>query len=159
LRSPAYAADTWEDKLLVPQDRLIPRQDQGERSFRLWLNAGGAAERLDSIDREALVKNEKPYALAYFPPAMGRTAKPGPVLSDDVVQLVAMKKAESGTALVVRLFEPTGRKRATTLALPFAGVKTRVTLGRFEVKTLRFDRRAKTFTEVDLLERPIRRTR
>ena len=159
LRSPAYAADTWEEKLLVPQDRIIPRQDQGERSFRLWLNAGPSAARLESIDREALTKNERPYALAYFPPGAGRTAKPGPVLSDDVVQLVAMKKAEAGTALVLRLFEPTGRPRATTLSLPFAGARTRVTLGAFEVKTLRFDRRTKAFSEVDLLERPVRKAR
>ncbi len=159
LRSPAYAADTWEEKLLVPQDRFIPRQDQGERSFRLWLNAGPATERLDAVDREALVKNEKPYALAFFPSGTGRPAKPGPTLGDRVVQLVALKKAESGTALILRLFEPTGRRRATTLALPFAGAKARVTLGKFEVKTLKFDRRAKTFTEVDLLERPVRRAR
>jgi alpha-mannosidase len=159
LRSPAYAADTWEEKLLVPQDRIIPRQDQGERSFRLWLNAGPSAARLKSVDREALVKNEKPYALAYFPPGAGRSAKPGATLSDDVVQLVAMKKAETGTALVLRLFEPTGRPRTTTLALPFAGAKTRVTLGGFEVKTLKFDRRTKVFTQVGLLEQPVRKAR
>jgi alpha-mannosidase len=159
LRSPAYAADTWEDKLLVPQDRHIPRQDQGERFFRFWIDAGPAAAHLDGLGRRALVHNESPYALAFFPPGTGRRPQAGPRLSDAAVELVAFKKAEDGRALIVRLFEPTGRKRTTTLSLPFAGAKTRVTLGAFEVKTLKFDPRRKTFAETDLLERPLRKAR
>ncbi len=159
LRSPAYAADTWEDKLLVPRDRHIPRQDQGERFFRFWIDAGPAAAHLEGLGRRALVHNETPCALAYFPPGTGRRAQAGPRLSDAAVELSAFKKSEDGRALVIRLFEPTGRKRTTTLTLPFAGARTRVTLGPFEVKTLRFDPRRKTFTETDLLERPLRKAK
>ena len=73
LRSPAYAADTWEDKLAVARDRFIPRQDMGERSFRFWLRGGPLKERLEAIDREALAHNEdalRPRLL----PSRGRKA-------------------------------------------------------------------------------------
>lgn len=159
LRSPAYSADTWEDRLLVPKDRHIPRQDQGERSFRFWIDAGPAAAHLEGLGRRALIHNEVPYALAYFPPGTGRRAEAGPRLGDKAVELAAFKKAEDGRALVIRLFEPAGRKRTTSLDLPFAGAGTRVALGPFEVKTLKFDPRRKTFTETDLLERPVRKAK
>jgi len=159
LRSPAYAADTWEDKLLVPRDRHIPRQDQGERFFRCWIDAGPAAAHLEGLGRRAIVHSEVPYALAYFPPGTGRRAEAGPRLSDKAVELAAFKKAEDGRALVIRLFEPAGRKRTAWLDLPFAGARARVALGSFEVKTLKFDPRRKTFTETDLLERPVRKAK
>lgn len=156
LRSPAYAADTGDDNRLAPRAGHIPRQDRGERFFRFWIDAGPAAAHLEGLGRRALVHNETPYALAYFPPGTGRRPQAGPKLSDKAVELVAFKKAEAGRSLVIRLFEPTGRRRTTTLDLPFAGSGTKLSLGAFEVKTLKFDPRRKTFTETDLLERPPR---
>ncbi len=152
-RSPAYAADTWEDKLAVAQDRFIPRQDQGERLFRFWINGGGLEERLESVGREAAARNEKPYILPYCPPGKGKAAKPGLLLEGDAVELSAFKKSEDGRDLVVRLFEPTGKPRQATLRLPAFGVRKRVRLGGFEAKTLRFSPRTKTWSETDLVER------
>lgn len=154
LRAPAYAGHpTGPDCPVVKQDRFTPRIDQGEHVFRFWLDAGGARERLAAVDREALVRNAPPMALCFFPPGEGAKPVAGAVLSDPVVQLSALKLAEDGDDLVLRLFEPTGRPRATTVTLPFCGARMRVKLGAFEVKTLRFDRRRKRFREVDLLER------
>jgi len=153
LRSPAYAADTWEDRLAVAQDRFMPRQDQGERLFRFWINGGGLGERLESVGREAAARNEKPYVLPYCPPGTGRPAKPGLVLEGEAVELSAFKKSEDGRDLVIRLFEPTGKPRQATLRLPALGVRKRVRLGGFEVKTLRYSLRTKTWSETDLVER------
>lgn len=152
LRSPAHAADPGGGKPMLRQDRFIPRIDQGERVFRFWLNAGPAEARLDAVDREALVRNEKPYVLPFFPPGRGKKSRPFVVLGDSVVQLAAAKKAERGAELILRLFEPTGRPRTTTVALPFAAAETRVSLKGFEIKTLAFHPRTKKFREVDLLE-------
>ena len=152
LRSPAYAADPGGEKPMMRQDRFIPRIDQGERVFHFWLNAGPAQARLEAVDREALVRNEKPYVLPYFPPGCGRKSRPFVVLGDPVIQLAAAKRAERGADLVLRLFEPTGRPRTTTVTLPFAGAETRVSLGGFEIKTLAFNPRTKKFRELDLLE-------
>jgi alpha-mannosidase len=139
----------------VPQDRFTPRIDQGERLFRFWLNAGPTDERLAAIDREALVRNEQPMALSFFPSGDG--TKPGPfvTLSDKVVQLAALKRSEDGQRLIIRLFEPTGRKRSTTLALPSLGLKTKVSLGPFEIKTLALDPECGTWTETNLMEEPL----
>jgi alpha-mannosidase len=153
LRSPAYAADTWEERLAVARDRFVPRQDQGERLFRFWINAGPLEERMERVGREAQIRNEKPYALAYSPPGTGRRPKPALVVEGPAVECPALKRSEDGRDVVVRLFEPTGRERTVTLKLPVFGARTKVRLKGFEIKTLRFDRRGKRFVETDLLER------
>jgi alpha-mannosidase len=153
LRSPAYANHPWEDKIYLPQDRFTPRQEQGERTFRFWLNAGKVSEMLKHIDREALVKNEKPFALSFNPPGAGRKPKPLAVLQDDTVQMTCLKKAERNSDLIIRLFEPTGRKRSTILRLPILGKKIKVELQPFEIKSFCINLRTKKITEVDLLEK------
>lgn len=155
LRSPAYSAHPISDRPLVPQDRYTPRIDQGERLFRFWLDAGDAKERLDHIDRDSLVRNEKPFAISFFPAGLVEKAQPFAELSDDVVQMAAAKQAEDGDGLIVRLFEPTGRARKTTLTMPFCGLKHEVSLSAFEIKTLRIDPATLTVMEADLLERPL----
>ena len=155
VRSPAHSADPGGERPLLYQDRHIPRIDQGERSFRFWINGGRIADRLEIIDREALIKNEQPYVLSCFPPGKGRKAKPFIALSDKAVQVTALKKAEKGGDLIIRLFEPTGRRRTTDLILPSLGARTTVTLNGFELKTLRFRKKTKKFLDVDLLEEPV----
>ncbi|MCX6570581.1 MAG: alpha-mannosidase [Candidatus Aminicenantes bacterium] len=153
LRSPAYAADTWEDRLAVAQDRFIPRQDTGERVFRFWLNGGPLGDRMETIDREALARNEAPYVLAYFPPGGKKRALPGAVVDGEAVEVTAFKKSEDGNDIVVRLFEPTGKARTAVVKLPAFGASTKCRLKGFELRTLRFSRRTRTFAETDLLER------
>jgi alpha-mannosidase len=153
LRSPAYSGHPFFKRPIVRQDRYLPRIDQGERVFRFWINAGPVRSRLNVVDREALTRNEKPFALSFYPPGIGRKPKAGPRLSDAVVQLTCLKRAESGNDLIVRLHEPTGRKRTTTLSLPFIPFKTRVTLNPFEIRTLRINPRTPKAREVNLLER------
>jgi len=159
MRSPAFSAHPIFDRTIVPQDRYVPRQDQGERLFRFWVNAGPVNQRLEAIDREALVCNEKPFALSFFPPGTGRKPKPGVTLSDKVVQLMAVKPAQRGNDLIVRLFEPTGKPRTTELSLPFLGMRVKVALGKFEIKTLRINVKTRKVVQVDLLEQPIRSRR
>lgn len=153
LRSPAYAADTWEGQLAVARDRFVPRQDTGERGFRFWLNGGPAAERLERIGREALVHNEAPYALAYFPPGGRGRKRAGLVVEGEAVEVPAFKRSEDGRDAVVRLFEPTGKPRRVVVKVPALGARTAARLGGFEVRTLRVDRRTGRFAETDLLER------
>ncbi len=152
LRAPAHAGHpTFTGRPIVQQDRFVPRIDQGEHVFRFWLNGGSERDRLTAVDREALARNERPYALAYWPSGGGVAPKAGPVLSDRAIQVTAFKRAEDDD-LIVRLFEPTGRRRRATLALDCCGAKTAVRMEPFEIKTLRLDRRARGFREVDLLE-------
>ncbi|MHC4741896.1 MAG: glycoside hydrolase family 38 N-terminal domain-containing protein [Planctomycetota bacterium] len=159
LRSPAYSCHPDEaGRLLTPvNDRFTPRIDQGERNFTFWFNAGKVKSRLENIDREALAKNEKPFALSFFPSGKGKKPKPIAVLSDKVVQITTLKKAQTNNDLLIRLFEPTGRPRKTILSLPFAKKKMNLSLKPFEIRTLRFSPRTGKTTETDLLEKPLKK--
>jgi len=152
LRSPAHAGHPVGSKPVVPQNRLVPRIDLGERVFRFWIFGGEADSRLSAVDREALLKNEPPMALSCFPSGAGKKPSPGILLSDRSVQLTAFKLAERNDWLVIRLFEPTGISRSTRLEIPALGLSTQVSLKRFEIKTLACDLKNKTFFQTDLLE-------
>ena len=153
LRSPAHACHpTFSGRPLTQQERLTPRIDQGEHVFRFWLNGGPEKNRLRVVDREASTHNEQPFALSYWPSGDGETPAGGPKLSDRTVQLTAFKRAESGRDLIVRLFEPTGQRRKTTLSLPSWGTRIPVQMSPIELKTLRISLKTGHSTEVSLLE-------
>jgi alpha-mannosidase len=157
LRSPAYSGHPVADDIpIVRQDRFEPRIDQGERRFRFWMNAGPAVERLAAVDREALVKNEAPMALCCYPPGTGKPVPGGVSLSDPGVRLAALKMAEDGGRLVLRLFEPTGAARRTTVRVPALDLRFDVSLERHEIKTLGVDLESRAVAELDLLEREAR---
>jgi alpha-mannosidase len=153
LRSPAYAAHPIGDREVLPADRFSPRIDQGERAFRFWLNGGPARRRLNAVDREATARNEPPMALSFFPAGEGARPKPFVILSDRVVELAAAKRAERDGRVILRLFNPTARRRKTTVRLPFARTRKTVTLGGFEIRTLAVDVERRDWADVDLLER------
>jgi alpha-mannosidase len=155
LRSPGYCAHPINDRVIMPQDRYSPHIDQGERIYNFWLNVGNKDERLMHIDREALIKNEKPFALSFFPSGLG--VKPNALisLSDDVIQMTTFKKSDSSEDYIIRLFEPTGTGRSTIVTLHNEGVKKEFTLDGFEIKTLKYKKVSKTIFEVDLMENSI----
>jgi alpha-mannosidase len=154
LRSAAYAGHPVEGKKhIVPQDRFTPRIDQGEHAFRFWLQGGNASERLERIDREALVKNEQPMALVCYPQGKGDKPLPSISLSDDVVQMTALKMAEENDWIIIRLFNPTGEERQTEVRIPCFNLTIPVSLSRYEIKTLSVDRETRKVFEVDLRER------
>ncbi len=155
LRSPAYSAHPIGDRKTIPQDRYTPRIDQGERQFTFWINAGETPSRMAHVAREALARNEKPMALSFYPSGMGQRPGPGVALSDDVVVLTACKQAEQGGGVALRLFEPTGEARDTTLTIPALGIEQSVSLAPLEIKSLLLRPEARRLEEVDLLERPV----
>jgi alpha-mannosidase len=155
LRSPAYAAHPIEDRQVLPSDRFSPRIDQGERQFMFRFNVGKISQRINNLDRESLVANEKPFALSFFPSGEGEIPKASIHLSDKVVQLSAVKISEDEQAMIIRLFEPTGKKRKTLMSIPWADIEYPMTLGKFEIKTFRIDLKTKIIIETDLMENPL----
>ena len=155
LRSPAYCGHPISERPIVPQDRFLPRIDQGERLYTFRVNASGLEERLTAIGREALVLNQKPMSLSFFPSGHGEPPQPGAWVNDPVVQLQAMKQAEDGTGWIVRLFNASATARTTRLSIPPLGVKIRVRLGAYELKTLLLARKGETPLDADLIERPL----
>ncbi|MCC7205535.1 MAG: hypothetical protein IT441_10680 [Phycisphaeraceae bacterium] len=164
MRSAGYAAHPLPNRVVLPQDRLTARIDQGERIFRFFVNAGPIAKRLSAVSNEALHHNEKPFALSFNPSGQGPKPKAGPIVDDAVVQLTALKQnsltpSTRGKDLIVRLFEPTGapRPRKVTLTIPALGLRHKISLKPFEAKTLRIDPRTKRVTETDLMEKPVKK--
>ncbi len=154
LRSAAYAAHPVADDIpLVPDDRFIPRIDQGERLFRFQFSGGEASESLGHIDRDALVFNEPPLVLCCYPPGGGGKPAPAVLLDDEAVQLIALKRSENGDRVVLRLFEPTGKSRTCRLQVPAVKADMQLGFGPFEVKTVAVDLDAGQVEETDLLER------
>jgi len=154
VRSPAYSALTDGKSEFVPQDRFSPRIDQGERLFRFRISASDATERLSHVDREALVFNEEPMAVSFFPSGQDDPAGELMQLTDDVVQVTAVKKSQHGKNLVVRIFEPTGVDRSTRLMVPSMNLDERIELKGFEIKTLLINTNDQSITETNLLEEP-----
>jgi alpha-mannosidase len=153
LRSPAYAALPIDGRHPLPADRHRPRIDQGERRFRFWLDGGRADERLAHVDREATLCNEPPMALAMFPAGGGEPPGPAVQLSDDCVQLSAMKRAADGDGFILRLFNPTARRRRATLAVPPLGLQAQLLLGPYELATCRLSPKRRTLRPDGLMER------
>lgn len=156
LRSPAYAADTGNSWSLRTQDRFLPRMDQGERIFRFWVNGGRAKDRLVFVDREALARNEAPVALCCFPSGKGEGISPSLILSDRAIQLTAVKMAEDKNWLVLRLFEPTGKKRKTHVAIPCINREFDLPLEAFEIRTIAVDLESNDIFDLDLMEKKIK---
>jgi alpha-mannosidase len=84
---------------------------------------------------------------------MGTKPEASIVLSDEVIQMTAFKKAEHSEDYIIRLFEPTGEKRTTVISIPAAGIQEKVELDGFEIRTLKLDVKAGLLYPVDLLER------
>jgi len=93
--------------------------------------------------------------LSCFPSGKGKKALPAIVLSDRVVLVTAMKMAEENDWLLVRLFEPTGRKRKTRVTMPFLNLSFEASLSGFEIKAMAVDLATKDVFEVNLMERKL----
>ncbi|KAI7260393.1 hypothetical protein KC345_g10079 [Hortaea werneckii] len=152
LRSSGYCAHPIGDRPIMAQDRFLPRMDQGERSYTFWLNAGERTERRRLVDREALVHNERPYALSFFPSGDGEKPAPLLVLEDDSIQLSAFKQEEQGENYILRLFEPTGLGGATAISVPSLGIRREVSLNGYEIKTFRLLPASRVLEEAPLCE-------
>ncbi|OCT15724.1 alpha-mannosidase [Paenibacillus pectinilyticus] len=153
IRGAAYTAHPILDRPLMPNDRFSPRIDQGERMFRFWLNAGPKSDRLARIEREALQWNEKPYALSFFPHGEGQVPAAAVQLDDEVIQMMAFKRAEqSEDTYILRLYEPTGQVRSTVVRIPSMNLEMRLDFNGFEVKTCKLDIDTRSLIECELME-------
>jgi len=137
LRSPAYSGHPIGDNEFVPADRFTPRIDQGQRIFNFWFNAGGIKKRLEAISVEAQVKNEKPFALSFFPKGGGKCPQPMVLLNNSAIELSAVKQAESNSDWIIRLFNTTARKHSVRIKLPAIGMKFTERFVPHEIKTFR----------------------
>ena len=137
IRGAAYTAHPIGDRVILPQNRFSPRMDQGERLYSFEMNAGAEDARMACVSREAQAFNEPPYALSFFPNGEGEKGTPGAVLDGEGVQLTALRPAEDGRGMILRLFDSTGKGAKASVELPLYGAAATVELQPFEIRTLR----------------------
>ena len=159
LRSPPHATMWLRPNLDAHEFRYWPRQDQGEHEVRFRVMFG---EHFDetTVSRAAQVMNVPPDWMVFFPnrskSATGKGASPPAFIevAPDHVQVAAVKRAENGRGLIVRLWEQKGEE--TEVVLRLAGVDEPVVsaLRPFGLKTLRISRKARgvSVKETNLIE-------
>jgi alpha-mannosidase len=140
LRSPVYAAHPLPGRVTLPQDRYLPRCDQGAHLFRFRLQAGPTRERLDKVSREADVFNEAPDTVSFFPSGNRTTIPGGLRVTGNIVQLSAFRKLEAEDACAARLFNPTPRPASCEVILEPLGIRERIRLPGMSFRTYRLDR-------------------
>jgi alpha-mannosidase len=150
LRSSGYCVHPIYDRPLVPEDRFLPRSEQGERIFRFEISGGAFTDRTEKVEREALTFNEAPVVMSFFPSGLGVMPKALAEISDDVLVMGAMKRAVAGRGMMLRLYNPTGDERNATLTLPLFGLEKEICFGPYEVKTFVAD--SQSLTETDAME-------
>jgi len=156
VRSPIYA----HHEPAVPRPGVrYSYQDIGIQRFRLALvpHAGGWQDA--GLTRRAILLNERPETLleSFHPGPLPTTASYVAVEPVNVV-LGALKGAEDGDDLVVRLVETCGRQASARVRLAPIERELEVEIGPYEIRTFRVPRDpAGDVVETDLLERPIER--
>lgn len=140
VRGAAYCAHPIGDRPIVPRDKFVKRIDMGERNYHFRLIAAEEA----SLERLAQEFNMPLYACNVFPltesglTEAGENKKTDAMigLDDCDITLVTVKKEHGKDGYIVRLFNgsPAEKKCSVTVC----GVKTDLTFGRYEVKTLRY---------------------
>ncbi len=138
IHSAAYSAHPIEDRILLDQDRRISCMDQGERSFCFRLRGGSYKKRMEDVTSEAVVFQEKPLAVAFFPTEKAAVKEKRITISDPGCILSALKKIRGKDTYLIRLFESTGMSREVTVCF-WDEVNIKVWLGPFEIKTLELD--------------------
>ena len=151
LRSAGYTSSDFVMGKAFSEDRYAPRMEQGMREFRFRFD-GGSPELLDSLDNEALVFNEKPYALAFCPSGKGKKAAPALLIDNPSVVLSAWKKAEDGRGYILRLYETTGQEQSAVLSFPALSFSQQIRLEGQEVRSWRFIPAERKLEDCPLLE-------
>ena len=132
-------------------------QDQGVQRFTLGLLPHRGSWQDSGATRRAIELNQRPTVLleSFHDGALAATGSFASIEPDHVV-VGAMKLAEDGDDVVVRIAETVGRSAPVRLAFPAWDRTLTFDIGPFELRTFRVPRdRAAGPVETDLLERPL----
>lgn len=130
LRTPAYCAHPSDGGATIPQNRYLPRMDQGEHFVSLRI----VADKKDSYSKltnSAAVFNVKPYVLSFFPDGSENIKLNNIIIDDETIQLTNFETKDSG--YLIRLFNPNCSKRKFKISC--FSVEKEVALEKYSFKT------------------------
>ena len=142
LRTPAYSGHPWEDREVLPTDRLTPRIDMGERLFDYYLFGGNAEEISNEIDFECAQAHQPPVPLCYMPPETGKRPKALCEIENHALELVTVRVETDGTYRI-RLFNTSPRQLKASVKFPVWGTQYSVDAQPYEIITLKADKKGK----------------
>ena len=134
LRSPVYSGLSLGDLPVLVQDRIMPRTDNGLRSFTFRV-LGGGPELMNRLTRLGAEYQAVPFALQAFPCGGGAGQKQPPlVLQGESVELTGFYRSDALGGWVVRLYN--GSDAENTARLVICGNTVPVSFRAMEVKNL-----------------------
>ncbi|MCQ2474806.1 MAG: alpha-mannosidase [Clostridia bacterium] len=128
IRGAGYLFHPIGDLPLYPEDRYLPRIDCGRYTYNFRILCGDASE----ITNEALIFNEKPYAVNAFPIASGR--KNIDIHTDRPVNMPVCRY-ENG-CLLMRFFNPEAKPKEFMLSVEKNEI--RIELRKYEIMTVTY---------------------
>lgn len=159
MRSPGYSAGKSDfsvrNAYIMPQDRFSPYIDQGEHDYEFVINAGDATEIAANVERDAMIFNEKPMALSFFPTGVGE--KPETLINvlSGNVEVSATKMSDDKKSIVLRVFNPNASSVDATLEFPVFKKQFSASFVGMEFKTIMIDTESGSIYEADLMERKL----
>ncbi len=134
VRGTTYCAHPIYDRPILEEGRYLRKMDQGEHGFSFGICALDECE----LERKATEFMRKPYALNAFPTHTEKAKSDfGFELTNKNIVLSAMKKADGGNGLIIRLFNNLPLKSVTKLKIKNAEYE--LSFGKYEVKTVLID--------------------
>lgn len=98
LRTPVYSGHPIRERQIAPSDRYSNHIDMGERSFSFRIVTEG------EVERQALIFNEEPQVIAFFPSGEGEKAGSVVTLDNPDVILSSFKPCNDGYEVVLHNF-------------------------------------------------------
>lgn len=135
LRTPMYSAHPINDRQIAPHDRFIKHMDMGERKFSFRITAE------QNIERCALVYNEKPELLSFFPSGSGKKIASSLMIDNPNIILLSIKQDEGGYMLHLNNFSECETEAEIDVAA--LGKSYKVRFGKYELKMLHIDKNEK----------------
>ena len=134
VRGAGYCVHPIDDQPFISDTEYVDRLDQGETEFNFRITLA----KKDTLEKEALLFNQRPFALNLFPTGQKR-AKPVSLMdvNNPNVVLVAFKKKDGSNSYVLRFFNNSYAKQSTQIRL--GNVEKEFEFGANEVKTLLYN--------------------
>lgn len=112
LRTPVYSAHPIGQRQIAPKNRFLKHIDMGERTFSLKITASA------DYEKKALVFNEEPVAISYFPHEEKFENSPCVVVDNENIQISLIKREED--KIILHLFNSSKNiEKATVKGLFF----------------------------------------
>jgi alpha-mannosidase len=159
VRSAPYAE---HDPLKRPADFEGPYLDQGWQERRFWLVPGkGSYTRLNLHRRAEELQAPAEHVMDSAHPGTQPWERSFMAVRPESLAVLAVKRAEDGKGVIIRLQEMRGRQTTARIALPEMGLEGSLAIGPWEIRSFRVlnvKGRAR-IRQVDLLERACESTR